>query len=111
MRVSYDIRIRMSLSFVFSPDSREVFACFLKTVARLSYDIRTSVATFLHCKFVKSSRRQVRDICTNVVRLSHERRATVARQSCDIFLPKKVRIKFLNMCKTYASSSGLVCDT
>ena len=34
--------LRMSLSFVFSPDSREVFACCLRTVARPSCDTRTT---------------------------------------------------------------------
>ena len=36
----------MSLNFTFSSDSRELFAYFLKTVVRLSYDIRMSVAKF-----------------------------------------------------------------
>ena len=59
--------VRMSLiSFISSPDGREVFACFLKTVARPSYDIHTSVAKISHCKFAKISRRQVRDTRTNV---------------------------------------------
>ena len=54
--VSRATLVRVSLSFIFSPDSLEVFPCFLKTVARPSYDIQIS-----HCKFVKISRRQVRD--------------------------------------------------
>ena len=58
----------MSLSFIFSPDSHEVFAYFLKTVAQVSYDIRTSVAKFSHCKFAKISRRH-----------SYDRRSSVAR--------------------------------
>ena len=58
----YDSRttfIRMSLSFIFSPNSGEVFA-------RLACDRRASVAKISHCKFAKLSRRQVRDTCTNV---------------------------------------------
>ena len=79
--------VRMSLSFIFLPDSREVFACFLKTVTRLSYDIRTSVAKISHCKFANISWRQVRDTCT------------------------KICINFLNMFKNFATSLRLVCDT
>ena len=77
--------VRMSLSFIFSPDSREVFACFLKTVERLScrttfvrhsYECSEIIS---HCKFAESSRRQVRDTRANDVRLSHDSRATVLR--------------------------------
>ena len=71
----------------FSPDSREVFACFLKTVARPSHDTRmtfvASVSRILHCLFVKNSRRQVRDTRTNVARPSHDSRATVLRNSLE----------------------------
>ena len=49
VRVSHEIRTNVAFSFIVSPDSREVFACFLKTVARLSYNIRTSVAKISHC--------------------------------------------------------------
>ena len=41
------------------------FACFLKTVARLSNDIRATVVNLSHCKFATIS--QVRDSRTNVV--------------------------------------------
>ena len=81
------------------------------TVMRHSHDICTSVAKISHCKFVQISRRQVRDTRTNVARPSHDSRATVARQSCEIFLVKKNRIKILNMFKTFATSSRLVRDT
>ena len=67
--------VQMLLSFIFSPDSRQVFACFLKTVAQLLYDIPMSGTNFLHHKFTKSLLRQVRDTvdtCTKVVRLSHD---------------------------------------
>ena len=37
-------------SGIFSPDIHELFACFLKTVAQLLYDIHTSVAKLSHCK-------------------------------------------------------------
>ena len=67
----------MSLSSIFSPDSREVFVCFLKTVVRYSYDNHTSVAKFSHRKFAKISRRTVRDSRMNdAVRLSHDSLAT-----------------------------------
>ena len=73
--------VRMSLSFIFSPDSREIFTCCLKTVARPSCDTRTTFVRvspiISHCKFAKISRRQVRDIRTNV-----------ARQSCEMFWKK-----------------------
>ena len=42
MRVSHNIRTNIT-SFISSPENREVLANFLKTVVRLSYDIRTSV--------------------------------------------------------------------
>ena len=61
MRVSS----RVSLSFSFWPDSCEIFACFLKTVAGLPYDICTSVAKFSHST---GSR--------HAVRLSHDSLAT-----------------------------------
>ena len=76
----------MTLSFIYSIDS------FLKTVARLSFDIRTSVAKWSHCKFAKKSRRQVRDMI-KPLRLArdyfptHENsrgtRATLARVPCE----------------------------
>ena len=71
--------VRMLLSLIFSPDSCEVFACFLKTVARLSYNICMSVMKILHRKFAKISGQQVRDTHTNVVRLSCTCHTTVTR--------------------------------
>ena len=73
------------------------------TVVRHSHDIRTSVAKISHCKFDKISRRQVRDIRTNVARPS--------RDSLAKYFGKKIRIQFLNMFKTFATSSRLVRDT
>ena len=102
MRVSHDIRIttfvRMSLCFIFSQDSRELFACFLKNIARQSYDCRTTFVrvsrNFRIVNSTKISRRlQVRDTCTNVVRLSHDSLAT-------FFGEKKNRLN-----KTFATSS------
>ena len=86
----------MALSFIFSPDSREIFA-------RLLRDIRTSVAKISHCKFAKISRRQVRDTLTNVARPSHD--------SLAKYFGEKIRIKFFNMLKNFATSSRLVRDT
>ena len=95
MRVSHDVLTNVAY-----------FNQFSFNVARLSYDIRTSVAKISNFKFAKISRRQVRDTRTNVVRLSHDRRATVLR---NIQLAKKKnRINFLNMFKTFAISSRLV---
>ena len=90
----------MSLSFIFSPDSREVFACFLKTVARPLCDTRTT--------FVRMSQKFH---IVNWPKFRSDRFPTLARMSCDShatvlrnFLAK-VRIKFLNMFKTFATSS------
>ena len=72
----------------------------LKTVVRHTYD----VAKILHCKLAKISRRQVRDTHTNVVRLS--------RDSLTKYFGKIIRINFLNMLKTFATSSRpRKCDT
>ena len=78
MRVFHDVStnvalfsfsfLRMLVSFIFSPDYREVFACFLKTVTQLSYYIRMSVTKISYCKFTK--------FCGN-------RFATLARTSYD----------------------------
>ena len=77
--------VPMSLSLIFSPNSREFFACCLKTVARPSCDTRTT--------FVRVSRKfrivNSLNFAATGSRHSHERRATVARQSCDFFLAKK----------------------
>ena len=48
VRVSHDIRTNVA-KFYFSPDSREFFACCLKTVAQPSCDTRTT--------FVRGSRK------------------------------------------------------
>ena len=81
--------VRMSLSFIFSPGNREVFACFLKTQEFRIVNSQNFAATGS--------------------RYSHERRATVARQSRDslaIYFGEKMRIlKFLNMFKTFSTSS------
>ena len=61
---------RMSFSFIFSPDSREVLACFLKTVARQSDDTRTP--------FIRVSQ-NFRIVNSPGSRHSHDRRTTVAR--------------------------------
>ena len=45
------------------------------TVVRHSHDIRTSVAKISHCKFAKLSRRQVRDIRFNKLKLEAELKA------------------------------------
>ena len=87
----------MSPSFIASPDSLEVFACFLKTIVRHLYVIYTSVAKFWHSKFAKISGQQVRDIRMNILRLSHDSRAT--------YFSKKNCVEFLNMFKTFATNS------
>ena len=83
--------VRMLHNFIFSPESHDLLACFLKTVTRLSYDICTctSVAILLHCEFANIRG----DRFATLAR-------TVARQSCNGFaniFGKKIRIKFLNM--------------
>ena len=45
------------------------FACFVRTVMRLSNDIRATVVNLSHCRFATISRRNVRDSRTNVIRL------------------------------------------
>ena len=107
MRVSHDVStnvalfsfsfLRMSVSFIFSPDSHQVFACFLKTVTQLSYFIRTSVTKISYCKFAKILWQQVRDTCTNVVRRSHN--------SLAKYFGEKIGIKFLNLFKTFMTIS------
>ena len=80
--------VRMTLSFIFSPDSREFFACCLKTVARPSCDTRT---TFLRVsrKFrIINSPKFRGDRFAIFARTSRDRRTTVARQSCEIFWEK-----------------------
>ena len=100
----HGIRRQMSLSLIFSPDSREDCRT---TIERYSYDNHMSVAKFSHCK-----------VCQNFagtcLRHSHELPTTVARQSCDSLatcFAEKIRIKFLNMFKTFATSSRLVPNT
>ena len=82
----------MSLSIIFSPESDELFASLLKTGARLSVDIRTGVANSSHCTFATILRRQVRDTCTNVVRLSREKFMTAKRFSICL----KLNVSFAN---------------
>ena len=103
VRVSHDIRT--NVAFIFSPDSREVFACFLKTVARPSYDTRTT--------FVRVSQKFR---IVNSPKFRGDRFATLARTSHDSLakyfeIMRKNRINFLNMFKTFATSSRLVGDT
>ena len=81
----------MSLCFIFSPDSREVFTCLLKTVVGQSHNIRMSVTKISHCKFAKISRRQVCDTHTNGAQQSHD---TLGK-----YFGEKICIKFLNMFK------------
>ena len=95
--------IRMSLSFIFSPDSHEVFACFLKTVARPSWDT--------HTRFIRVSRK-FRNFFSPKFR--GDRFATLTRILPDHlakYFGEKICIKFLNMFKTFATSSPLVRDT
>ena len=104
VRQSYECRatfVRMSLSFIFSPDSREVFARLsrdrLATLARHSYECRENFALEIRQNFAATSSRH-----------SHDRRATVARQSRNSlakYFGEKIRIKFLNMFKNFATSS------
>ena len=54
---------------------RQIFA---RTVTRLSYGIRMTIVRVSQ-NFAKISRRHVRDTRMNVVRLSHDSRATVLR--------------------------------
>ena len=87
--------VRMSLSFIFSPDSRRVFACFLKTVARPSCDMscecRENFALFI-C--------QRGDRFATLAQTSRDRHTTVARN-----IWRKNSHKILNMFKTFATSS------
>ena len=97
----------MSLSFIFSPDSREVFARLSRdrraTLARHSYECREHFALKIRQNFAAT-----------ISRHSHERRATVARLSRDSlakYFGEKIRIKIFNMLKNFATSSRLVRDT
>ena len=95
--------LRMSLSFIFSPDSREFFACCLKTIAGPLCDTRTT--------FVRVSRK----FCiVNSPKFHGDRFATFARTSHDSlakYFGEKICFQFLNMFKTFATSSRLVRDT
>ena len=71
----------------------------LKTIARPSIS---------HCKFAKL------DFAATSSRHSHDHRTTVVRHSRDSlakYFGAKIRIKFLNMFKNFATSSRLVRDT
>ena len=81
--------VRMSLSFIFSPGNREVFACFLKTVARPSCDTRTTFKRVSRKFRIVNSPKFRGDRFATLARTSRDRRTTVARQSCEIFLAKK----------------------
>ena len=91
VRVSHDFPANVSnfhfnsyesRSFIFSPDSREFFACCLKTVARPTF-VRVS-QTF---RIVNSPKFRG-DRFATFARTSRDRRATVARQSWEIFWEK-----------------------
>ena len=73
-RHSYECRLLNS--FIFLPVSRDVFVCFLKTVARLSYDIRMTIIRVSRNVRIVNSRRHVRNSRMNAVRLSHDSLAT-----------------------------------
>ena len=80
------------------------------TVVRHWHDIRTSVAKIWHRKsFAKISQRQVRDTRTNVARPSHF--ARLSRDGLAKYFGDKIRIKFSNMFKTFATTSRQVRDT
>ena len=81
---SYDSRarttfVRMSLCFIFSPDSREFFACCLKTVARPSCDTRTTFVRMSRKFRIVNSPKFRGDRFANVARPSHDSHATVLR--------------------------------
>ena len=82
--------------------SRQIVARFSQdcraTVVGHSRDIHTSVAKISHCKFAKISHRQVRDTRTNVPRPSHG--------SLVKYFGEKIRIKFLNMFKNFATQEN-----
>ena len=111
VRVSHDFPANVSILILIRTTvarhlfSRQIVTSFSHVVSRLSRDrdIRTSVAKISHCKFAKISRRQVRDIHTNVVQPSHD--------SLAKYFGKKICIQFLNMFKTFSTSSRLVRDT
>ena len=101
VRLSHDVPTNVALvSFSFVRQSRDIresvsrhsYECRLvlfspqivaRTVARLSYGIRTTIVresrNFCIVNFAKISRRHVRDTRMNVVQLSHDSHATVLR--------------------------------
>ena len=113
VRVSHDFPANVTYFHLNSYDARHSYECCLvlfsrqivarfsqdcrATVLRHSRDIRTSVAKISHCKFAKISRRQVHDTRKNVARLS--------RDSLAKYFGEKIRIKFFNMLKNFATSS------
>ena len=106
--------VRMTLSFILSPDSREFFACCLTTVARLSCDTRTTFVRVSRKFRIVNSTKFRGDRFATFAQTSGDRRETVARLSRDSlakYFEKKNRIQFLNMFKTFATSSRLVRDT
>ena len=60
-----------------------VLNAFAKYFARLSCDVRASVANLSPRNFGEFTMRTFRDTRTNVVRMSHESRASVAQRSRD----------------------------
>ena len=118
---SYDSRAtiraivaRLSYECRFVLFSRQIVARFSHVVSRLSRDRRAKLARHSYeCRehFALLIRQ---NFAATGSRHSHERRATVARQSRDSpakYFGEKIRIKFLNMFKTFATSSRLVRDT
>ena len=71
--------VRMTLSFIFSPDSREFFACCLKTVARPSCDTCTTFVRVSRKFCVVNSPNCSGDRFATFARTSRYRRATVLR--------------------------------
>ena len=79
-----------------SPDSREMFACFLKTVERLAYDIHTAIVRVSRNFRIVNSPKFRSDMFATLARTSYDCHQTIARQSSDIFW-RKIRIKVINV--------------
>ena len=77
--------VPMSLSLIFSPNSREFFACCLETVARPSCDTHTTFVRVSRKFRIVNSLKFRGDRFATLARTSCDRRTTVAQRSCDIF--------------------------
>ena len=77
--------VPMSLSLIFSPNSREFFACCLKTIARPSCDTRTTFVRVSRKFRIVNSLKFRGDSFAKLTRTSCDRRTTVARRSCEFF--------------------------